>query len=420
MRNAIVVEGLSKQYRIAAVRHDSFAEHLSSSVKSLLRAGRAREGDETIWALKDVSFNIRDGEVVGVIGANGAGKSTVLKILSRITRPTSGTARIYGRVASLLEVGTGFQPELSGRENIYLSAAILGMRRSDIHRRFDEIVDFSGIERFIDTPVKRYSSGMYVRLAFAVAAHLDPEIILVDEVLAVGDAAFQKKCLGKMKDVVSEGRTVLFVSHNMVAVSNLCARSLLFHSGQIAAEGETAGVISEYLHRLSGNEAMSLAQRTDRRGTQALQFVGVELRNANGETVPRVQSGQSVTIALHYRSRGDQRLQDVRASIGIHGRLDENLFDLSTDLAGLRFARLPRYGAFLCHVPSLPLQPGSYSFNLYCETGTEIVDWVANAGQIEVEPGDFFGSGKLPHIDQGPFLVQHSWTLTETDRHILN
>jgi lipopolysaccharide transport system ATP-binding protein len=412
---AIVVDSISKRYQLAPrhSRHDSLAEQVTSAVSSVWRRRARSSEDQTLWALKDVSFSISEGEVVGVIGANGAGKSTILKILSRITTPTSGTARIHGRVSSLLEVGTGFQPELSGRENVYLSAAILGMRRADTNRRFDDIVDFSGVGRFIDTPVKRYSSGMYVRLAFAVAAHLDPDIILVDEVLAVGDAAFQKKCLGKMKDVVTQGRTVLFVSHNMAAVANLCPRSLLFESGRIAVEGSTQTVIDRYLHRLSQNEATDLAARADRQGSQVLTFVGIELRNARGTVVDRVQCGQAVTIALHYRTHGRASLNAVRAAIGIHGRYDERLFDLTNDLNGFLFDRLPSRGTLLCHVPCLPLQPGSYSFNAYCEIAGETADWVHNAGSIEVEPGDFFGSGRLPPVEQGPFLVHHSWTVEE-------
>jgi lipopolysaccharide transport system ATP-binding protein len=415
----IIVDRISKRYQLTALhRHDTLADRVSSGVRSLWQRGASTAADETLWALKDVSFKINQGEVVGLIGANGAGKSTILKILSRITAPTSGTARIHGRIASLLEVGTGFQPELSGRENIYLSAAILGMRRADTNRRFDDIVDFSGVGRFIDTPVKRYSSGMYVRLAFAVAAHLDPDIMLVDEVLAVGDAAFQKKCLGKMKDVVTQGRTVLFVSHNMAAVANLCTRSLLFESGRIALEGDTQAVVDRYLHSLGQTAGTELAARQDRQGSQVMSFVGVELRNARGTVVDRVQCGQAVTIALHYRANEGAPLNSVRAAIGMHGRYDERLFDLTNDLNGFRFDKLPARGTLLCHVPCLPLQPGSYSFNLYCEIGSETADWVQNAGVLEVEAGDFFGSSRLPPVEQGPFLVHHSWTVAASEPYL--
>lgn len=268
MANDVVIraEGLGKKYLIGhqaeRERYTALRDVIARSARNFKRSvgdllgGRANvAGDEVeeFWALKDVSFEIKRGEVVGVIGRNGAGKSTLLKILSRITEPTVGRVEIRGRVASLLEVGTGFHPELTGRENIYLNGAILGMSRAEIKRKFDEIVAFAEVEKFLDTPVKRYSSGMYVRLAFAVAAHLEPEILVVDEVLAVGDAEFQKKCLGKMKDVADHGRTVLFVSHNMAAVSNLCSKAAVLKSGRLVDMGNTDKVIREYLGRL-GND----------------------------------------------------------------------------------------------------------------------------------------------------------------------
>jgi lipopolysaccharide transport system ATP-binding protein len=246
MKPIVRVEGLSKRYTLGArASHDTLRDSLMSALRSPLGRGRRGEG-ETLWALSDVSFEVAPGEVVGIVGRNGAGKSTLLKVLSRITEPTAGRVELYGRIGSLLEVGTGFHPELTGRENIYLNGAILGMRRREIGEKFDEIVAFAEVERFIDTPVKRYSSGMYMRLAFAVAAHLEPEILLVDEVLAVGDAAFQKKCLGKMGEVAREGRTVLFVSHNMTAVNQLCSRAVLLSGGRLALEGRTQDVVAEY------------------------------------------------------------------------------------------------------------------------------------------------------------------------------
>jgi lipopolysaccharide transport system ATP-binding protein len=251
---AIQVENLSKLYKIGHLRRrsDTLRDQLVAILRGLWQ--HKPTGEDEIWALKDVSFEVQPGEVVGVIGRNGAGKSTLLKILARITEPTSGRAVINGRIGSLLEVGTGFHPELTGRENIYLNGAILGMRRQEINRRFDEIVAFSEIEKFLDTPVKRYSSGMYVRLAFAVAAHLEPEILLVDEVLAVGDAAFQKKCLGKMGEVAKLGRTVLFVSHSMAAIRNLCARSLWINNGNLEIDDSTSNVVNKYLSRYETNE----------------------------------------------------------------------------------------------------------------------------------------------------------------------
>lgn len=257
----IRVEDLSKQYTIGTGRypHDTLREQLTASLRALFqRNGRPRPHRATIWALKDVSFEVSEGEVVGIIGRNGAGKSTLLKILSRITEPTSGYAKIHGRVGSLLEVGTGFHPELTGRENIYLNGAILGMKKAEIDRKFDEIVAFAEIDKFLDTPVKHYSSGMYVRLAFGVAAHLEPEILIVDEVLAVGDVQFQKKCLGKMQDASqSQGRTVLFVSHNMEAIQSLCNRAIWLDQGQMMAEGRPTSVVSHYLHLQTSSSGLT-------------------------------------------------------------------------------------------------------------------------------------------------------------------
>src|SRR5881275_1598668 len=256
MRPIIRAEGVSKQYRIGKSKEDfpTLRDALAGAVRSPLRWAKAaaRPATPTFWALRDVGFEVAPGEVVGIIGRNGAGKSTLLKILSRITEPTEGRVRIKGRVASLLEVGTGFHPELTGRENIFLNGTILGMRRAEIVRRFDEIVEFAGVGRFLDTPVKRYSSGMQVRLAFAVAAHLEPEILLVDEVLAVGDAEFQEKCLGKMRDVTREGRTVVFVSHNLAAVRALCSRALVLEQGRLVFDGAADDAVERYLQRAGG------------------------------------------------------------------------------------------------------------------------------------------------------------------------
>ena len=281
----IRAEGLSKRYRIGARqgRYPTLRDSLTSAVAAQFRAaksgfkrnGTQSAGGDHIWAIRDVSFSIRPGEVIGVVGRNGSGKSTLLKLLSRITEPTIGWAEIYGRVGSLLEVGTGFHPELTGRENIFLNGAILGMRRREIERQFDEIVEFAEVAKFIDTPVKHYSSGMYLRLAFGVAAHLDPEILLVDEVLAVGDAEFQKKCLRKIKEVGRGGRTILLVSHNMAAVTRLCPRALLLDSGRVVAHGQSQEVVDQYVAGIDELSQVLLGKRSDRIGTQAVRFVGM-------------------------------------------------------------------------------------------------------------------------------------------------
>lgn len=305
MRPIVEARGVSKRYRLG-VRAQPYAHNLRDALVGTLRAPlqwvrrRISRPDELLWALKDVSFNVTPGEVVGIIGRNGAGKSTLLKILSRITKPTSGEVDLYGRVGSLLEVGTGFHPELTGRENIFLNGAILGMQRSHIERKFDEIVAFAEIEKFLDTPVKRYSSGMYVRLAFAVAAHLEPEILIVDEVLAVGDAIFQKKCLGKIGDVAKEGRTVLFVSHNMAAVKSLCSRAMLLDSGRITHDGNVDDVVETYL--LERSEVARTGVIPDEAprlyGTGEAKLRSVTITDLVGEPTSQLYLGQPFRITV--------------------------------------------------------------------------------------------------------------------------
>lgn len=424
MSNVITIENLSKKYTInhqlEQQPYYALRDMLTDGIKNASRRlasifsqppvlGPQSQTYEEFWALKDVSFEVKQGERIGIIGRNGAGKSTLLKILSRITEPTSGSVRIKGRVASLLEVGTGFHPELTGRENIYLNGAILGMRRADISRRFDEIVEFSEVAKFLDTPVKHYSSGMYVRLAFAVAAHLEPEILIVDEVLAVGDVAFQKKCLGKMEEVGGEGRTVLFVSHSMGAIQGLCTQGVLLDQGVILAKGKVNDIITTYLNNVSSSSQTAIADRTDRKGNQQLIFTSFELRNNFGKIVNSVCVGETVDLVFMYQSNSAEELRNVNVAIGIHGKFDENLFLLSTGVLGADFLCLPQSGEIVCRIPQLPLQPGNYSFNLFSTVGGEIADWIQNAGTIQIEAGNFFGTGKLPPAEQGPFLVSHSW-----------
>lgn len=312
---AICVEQLSKRYRIGQrlgsyqyrTLRESVSHAIATSFRRMRSTFRRPDGENGkrppahTWALLDLSLSVRCGEVVGIIGRNGAGKSTLLKILSRITKPTKGYAELNGRVGSLLEVGTGFHPELSGRDNIYLNGAILGMRWAEINRRFDEIVDFAGVAKFIDTPVKHYSSGMYVRLAFAVAAHLEPEILLVDEVLAVGDVEFQKRCLGKMRSVVKEGRTVMFVSHNLAAVKALCRRAVLLDAGRLVAEGSVDSTIDAYLRRASATACSSngaISETADRIGTGEARFRAVELLDLSGQPVAELYLGQPFRLAM--------------------------------------------------------------------------------------------------------------------------
>ena len=313
---------------------DKFAAPWRALASTLRNAGKATNGNgsnlpapsstlqaptsqEDFWALRDVSFEVKRGEVVGVIGRNGAGKSTLLKILSRITEPTEGRIEIEGRVASLLEVGAGFHPELTGRENIYLNGAILGMRRGEIKAKFDEIVAFAEVEKFLDTPVKHSSSGMYVRLAFAVAAHLEPEILIVDEVLAVGDAEFQKKCLGKMGDVARGGRTVLLVSHQMAAVENLCQNGILLHCGRVDFRGPAADVIAAYAKEGARLTSVSLIDRSDRLGNGVIRFVDFRLLDENGRNLAALNCGETAILELKIRNVAAARLRNLHVSIGV-------------------------------------------------------------------------------------------------------
>ncbi len=358
---AIRAEGLGKRYRLGALRktRGSLRERLSDAMLQPARRLRSAFGghaavvsDEHIWAVRDITFEVEEGEVVGVIGRNGAGKTTLLKILSRITDPTEGRAEIHGRVASLLEIGTGFHPELTGRENVYLNGSILGMSRAEIERRFAEIVAFAEVERFLDTQVKHYSSGMYLRLAFAVAAHLEPEILLVDEVLAVGDASFQRRCLGKMDEVAQRGRTVLFVSHNLAAISRLCHRCLLIEGGRIVADGLPAATIQAYGELLeqaggmepSTDEALALRIRSvDPNPAQGLE-AGRPFRVELGLTVRRELAGVSLRLSL----------RDAEDRLIVYDRLE--------DPAG---EALSRPGSFRLSVelPALWLAPGLYSLS---------------------------------------------------------
>lgn len=422
---AIRVENLSKRYRIGqrepyrALR-DVLARGFAAPFRAAALAFRrtpaatvdASVTNRHFWALKDVSFEVKKGEVIGIIGRNGAGKSTLLKILSRITEPTEGYAEIHGRVGSLLEVGTGFHPELTGRENIYLNGAILGMKKHEIDRKFDEIVAFAEIEKFIDTPVKYYSSGMYVRLAFAVAAHLEPEILLVDEVLAVGDAAFQKKCLGKMGDVAKEGRAVLFVSHNMAAIQNLCSIVYLFEQGQVITSGNPTDVIGRYLQVGSELESISLSGRKDRQGNGRLRFIEFFVSDLARENTTMV-CGKPESIIITYK--GTPPLSNVHISIGFYTPLGEGILYLSNDLTGKWFSNLSSTGAFICRFEKLPLLPGIYTINLYCTVNGILADWVVDAARIQVVEGDYFGTGKLPPKGYGLVLVNHEWDVIDNE-----
>jgi lipopolysaccharide transport system ATP-binding protein len=419
----ITAENLSKSYlvghqsaqreRYTALRDVMAREARNFARKTLdfLRGRQIVQGDDVqeFWALRDVSFEVKRGEVLGIIGRNGAGKSTLLKILSRITEPDRGRAILRGRVTSLLEVGTGFHPELTGRENIFLNGAILGMTRAEIKSKFDEIVAFAEVEQFLDTPVKRYSSGMYVRLAFAVAAYLEPEILVVDEVLAVGDASFQKKCLGKMGDISRGGRTILLVSHNMAAITNLCNKTLYLKSGELKSVGNTQAVIEDYLRDVEELASKNLSLRSDRTGSGILRFQMVELQDANGIPIAGARSGDSIRIELQYMSSSVDGLQNVHVAIAFYSAIEENLFHLSTSVSESDFQQIPQKGSIVCSIPRLPLRGGTYTVNIFCVVAGEIADWVPRAYRVIVENGNFFCNGRHPPDTHSPILVDHSW-----------
>lgn len=414
---AIRIEGLSKQYRLggkqalANTLRDSVANAFVSPfrrVGKLLRgqASSTANHDSTLWALKDVSFDVKRGEVVGIIGRNGAGKSTLLKILSSITEPTEGCVRIRGRVGSLLEVGTGFHSELSGRENIYLSGSILGMKRAEINLKFDQIVDFSGIATFLDTPVKHYSSGMYVRLAFAVAAHLEPEILMVDEVLAVGDAAFQRKCLAKMDKISEAGHTVLFVSHNMGLISSLCQRVIVLRNGSVYADDTTTNAVAAYLQTLEETSSENLLERTERRGKGKVRLSQIEITTENGFSTASLITGLPARFVFHVTSVlpgmsccftvYDQYGQPVTYfDSAVNSRYDET--DLSQD------------HTFTCEIDELLLIPGRYRINAAIMLDGEMQDHLEGASFFEVEQGSLRGRIVPRSAGYGSIITPHRW-----------
>ncbi len=418
-KTIIRVENLGKKYIIGQNNQQgtqTLRESLTAGTKSLgkkilsPRKKQPNKATEEYWALKDISFEIEQGEIVGFIGRNGAGKSTLLKILSRITEPTTGRITLDGRVASLLEVGTGFHGELTGRENIYLNGAILGMGKTEIKCKFDEIVAFSEVEKFLDTPVKRYSSGMYVRLAFAVAAHLEPEILIVDEVLAVGDAAFQKKCLGKMGDVATkEGRTVLFVSHNMTTVRALCQKAYLLDGGQIKYQGVTSGAIDLYMKSVKSlmmSDATSLEQRGDRSGDGSAMLIGVKVEDADGKDIIRPNSRLKVTI--YYKS--DRPLVRPHFSATIYDdHKDVGIVSLDSEIVGGMAATLPPQGEVTCITEAINLTPGRCYLNLSLLKAGVMADYVRYATYFDVETEDIYGTGRLPDRDWVLCLRQQQW-----------
>jgi lipopolysaccharide transport system ATP-binding protein len=427
---AVCLEAVGKQYHIGKKLsghrsvHDVVTEALTSPLRRAARLirGRARSAadlDQTFWALKDVSLEIRYGDIVGIVGQNGAGKSTLLKILSRINEPTEGRGEIRGRVGSLLEVGTGFHPELTGRENLFLNGAILGMRKAEIEQKFDEIVAFSEIDRFIDTPVKHYSSGMYVRLAFAVAAHLEPEILLVDEVLAVGDSAFQKKCLGKMSEVSRAGRTVVFISHNMAAVENLCNKGFLLEGGRITFSGNMKQTIERYLQGISGWSSSFRSHIVDLRYApgrppccspllKRLELFTDQGRPLNGG----MRMGDNLKAHIYFEL--EKPTSSIGACLGFETLLGQRVFTAHSVFEPKNtWGERTGEQVFVCEIPSLTLIPGEYRIKVALDIHNNEEDYVEDAARLTILESDYYGTGRTPW--NGMVALKHRWHLHAAD-----
>jgi lipopolysaccharide transport system ATP-binding protein len=423
MPNPVIsVEHLTKRYELGVIGTGTLTRDLErwwarvrKQPDPYTRIGRVdafKRIGESILALDDVSFKVEQGEALGIIGRNGAGKSTLLKILSRVTAPTSGVVKVKGRIGSLLEVGTGFHPELTGRENIYLNGAILGMKKAEVARKFDEIVDFSGVEKFIDTPVKRYSSGMYVRLAFAVAAHLDPEILVVDEVLAVGDAEFQKKCLGKMGDVATrEGRTVLFVSHNMAAIQQLCSKSILIRTGKLDHQGDSQSVVKRYLLMSENENEIKANGYIANNILEKIRLIDAYTTDTTNNLRQSLISGEEINLNLVIES--ETNFRNLIVTVGINDDSGSRLTVLHSELSGASLQITSKQTIVTCNIPKFILLPGKYYLDIKIYRGRDVLMWIPNAKSITVEQGNVLKSGKLPPRDWGGFFVlEHLWQIS--------
>jgi lipopolysaccharide transport system ATP-binding protein len=414
---AIRIEHLTKRYTLGAMRHETM---LREALLNLVRR-RGRREESSILALDDVNFSVEVGEVVGIIGRNGAGKSTLLKVLSKITYPTSGRIRVRGRVASLIEVGTGFHDELSGRENIYLNGSILGMRKREIDERIDQIIDFSGVEKFIDTPIKRYSSGMRLRLGFAVAAHMDPDVLFVDEVLAVGDAEFQKKCLNAMDELRSGGRTVLFVSHNMAAIENLCPRTVWIDAGRIRMDGPTEQVIASYLATFSESQrtGYDLEHITNRSGSGAIRFLRVDFMDAQGQPTSVFRSGEPFRARFHYRV--NERIRDPHFGMVIFSDLGTRITTVSTWHANYYISEVePGEGVIELQIDDLFLQPNRYFISLFVDTTGQRFDNLDHCIAIDVEDSNAYDNqGRGLHPRWGLVYLPSRWSVDPPARRVV-
>ena len=421
---AIEATDLSKKYRLGTIGMTSLREDLSRwwgqkkqnapaqiNTKTAGIDQSRMINDSEFWALHDLNFQIPKGEVVGLIGANGSGKSTLLKILSRITEPTQGEVKIRGKVASLLEVGTGFHPELTGRENVYINGAILGMTRREVDAKFEEIVEFAGVSEFIDTPIKRYSSGMTVRLGFAVAAYLDPDILIVDEVLAVGDLRFQNRCIKQMQKIANSGKTVLFVSHQMTTVENLCKSAFLLSEGRIVFHGTAPKVISEYRDRQTSPNSNSLGERLSREGNGNCRLVGFELRNGFHQKIDSLISGQTAYIILKFEVVSEQK-NNMCLSLGISTTNQNRIAHLCMKTFGQSIApTCDKTFEVRLKLPKVELNQGSYRVTSFLDDESgEIIDWVTDAFELSIKESDFYGTGMVPSPEKGYLLMEHSFS----------
>ena len=414
---AIEVTNLSKKYRLGTIGMTSLREDLSRLWNRKRTVEQTTSSNDTIddlrkindhefWALNDLNFSIRKGEVIGLIGANGSGKSTLLKILSRITEPTKGEGKVRGKIASLLEVGTGFHPELTGRENVYVNGAILGMTRKEVTKKFDEIEDFANVSEFIDTPIKRYSSGMTVRLGFAVAAHLDPDILIVDEVLAVGDASFQEKCIGKMKNISSGGKTILLVSHQMPMIENLCTNCILLNNGEIKSQGSTDSIIQNYYDLVlpSKTNSENINDRKDRNGTGEFKLTDIKLKSRDGEELSFLRNGEEAILTFHFIGiKSTDKIPSFR--FGIDSNSGKRITTIDSRM--INFEMKPS-GSFSIEVKikRLNWSEGNYSMTTFLGDGEEAIDWLPNAIDLKVVNGNFYETGRIQKVGDGEILTE--------------
>ena len=423
----IIVQGLGKEYSLAPVHAQVTKRRMwdwaSRALDRYRPAAPAKpqpaqtEGapEGKFWALKDINFEVRDADRVGIIGRNGAGKSTLLKILSRVAYPTEGEARIRGRVTSLLEIGTGFNPKLTGRDNIYLNASLYGLTRKEIRGKFDDIVEFSGVGKFLNLPVLHYSSGMRMRLAFAVAAHLDPDILLLDEVLAVGDLAFQQKCLKRVEGLTSQGRTILFVSHSLGEIARFCNRVIWLDQGRIRFDGDVAAGIALYQEEVLGGEgeSRSLKAFEERRGTGTVKFTGIEILDEHLQPTNEVHTGQEIYIALYYECPEPliPRPSNVFVFCAVENEKRHRLIGLPSEVLPDDLTHMPAAGRFLCRVKKLPLVPGVYPLTISLLLDRQLVDKVVGAKRLVVFQGDLYGTGKLPLASYGQVCTDFEWSV---------